>query len=39
MMGITFVPFRKQFDAKGKLVDRPNVPPVSMGDCTDMSTS
>ena len=39
MMGITFIPFRKQFDAKGKLVDRPDVPAVSMGGRTDMSTS
>ncbi|GAB4815456.1 hypothetical protein N2152v2_002502 [Parachlorella kessleri] len=27
MMGIDFVPFRRQFDAKGKLVDRP--PPAA----------
>ena len=26
MMGIDFIPFRKMFDAKGKLVDRPATP-------------
>jgi len=26
MMGIEFIPFRKMFDAKGKLVDRPAAP-------------
>ena len=29
MMGIDFIPFRKQFDAKGKLVDRPAKPAAS----------
>lgn len=39
MMGITFIPFRKQFDSKGKLEPRPEVPPVSMGSAAAMSTS
>ncbi len=29
MMGIDFIPFRKMFDAKGKLVDRPKPVPAA----------
>lgn len=35
MMGIDFIPFRKAFDAKGKLVDLPN---ASKGVCLDNIT-
>lgn len=42
MMGIDFIPFRKQFDAKGKLVDRPApaaAKPASSDAAAAMSTS
>lgn len=40
MMGIDFIPFRKQYDAKGKLVDRP-VPAAAVpaAAASSMSTS
>lgn len=34
MCGLTFIPFKKMFDKKGKLVDRPKAEPAA----SDMST-
>ncbi len=31
MMGMTFIPFRKDLDSKGRLVDRAEVAPVAFG--------
>eukprot|EP00887_Chlorella_sp_A99_P003561 scaffold7.g3561.t1 len=39
MMGIDFIPFRKAFDAKRKLVDRPAPPAAADGAAAAMSTS
>ena len=39
MMGLEFLPFRKAFDKKGKLVDKPAVAKAEPADSSAMSTS